>query len=97
MYEEWPSMDIDHKNEIKDDNRFENLRLATESQNAAHRSKKNKNNKSGYKGVHWCGNKCRAEIMKDGKLYHIGYFITAEEAHEAYKNKARDLFGEFAI
>lgn len=47
---EWPKEFIDHKNLIKTDNRFDNLREATNSQNQANTVPKKKN-KHGVKGV----------------------------------------------
>lgn len=38
----------------------------------------------------------RAKIHYEGKFYHLGRFISAEDAHEAYAKKAKELFGEFA-
>lgn len=59
----WPTPGkfIDHINGIKIDNRKDNLRETTPSQNGANRQKLNTNNKSGVSGVHfdaftkkWC-------------------------------------------
>ena len=53
---EWNSlplvMHIDHINGNRNDNRFDNLRLATDSQNIRNQ-KKRKTNTSGFKGVGW--------------------------------------------
>jgi len=35
-------------------------------------------------------------IRVDGKLLHLGYFATPEQAHAAYTAGARKYFGEFA-
>jgi len=97
IYGEWPNKQIDHKHNIKDDNRINELRLATQSQNSANRSK-TKNNKSGYKGVRWHKQhkKWYAEIMKDYKRYFIGLFNDPIEAAKAYDKKALELFGKYA-
>ena len=93
----FPENSIDHINHIRHDNRWTNLRDATNSQNHANRVK-HKNNKSGYKGVSWhkTNKKWRAKIEYMYKDIHIGYYTTAEEASEAYKKKAIELFGEFS-
>lgn len=93
----WPEQFLDHINMDKHDNRWINLRAATKSQNMANRGPQ-RNNTSGFKGVvyykqykNWVSN-----IWKEGKLHHIGYFNTAQEAHAAYSAAAIRLFGEFA-
>lgn len=97
IYGEFPGCGLDHVNGQRNDNRISNLRKATLSQNQGN-SRKQKNNKSGFKGV--CsnsrGNKWRAEIMIDGEHLHLGDFSTPEEAHKAYCAAARKAFGEYA-
>lgn len=91
-------MQVDHINTNKIDNRRENLRLVTASQNARNCSK-SKNNKSGYKGVykHHEGKKpWKAQILADGKAVSIGYYETPEEAAKAYDEAAVKYFGEYA-
>lgn len=94
---EWPAQAIDHKNRNRDDNRIDNLRLATNSQNTAN-SKRPAHNTSGLKGVTWHKQrqKWAAQIRKDGKNLHLGLFASAEEAHQAYIKAANENFGEFA-
>jgi hypothetical protein len=48
----WPVGEIDHRNTVRSDNRWENLRLASEQQNQANSSKP-RDNTSGFKGVYW--------------------------------------------
>jgi hypothetical protein len=84
IHGEWPKSDIDHVNGDKSDNRIENLRLATKSQNA-HNKKKFRNNTSGFVGAykHWSG-RWYSLIMIEGKSKYLGCFATAEEAGKAY-------------
>lgn len=86
-----PSGEIDHINGIRDDNRIENLRDLTPSQNQQNRRSHSKCNKSGYLGVSWAKNekKWRSSIHFNGKLKHIGYFHDPKEAHEAYLEMKR--------
>jgi hypothetical protein len=97
MFGEWPLQDIDHKNTIKDDNRFENLRLATKSQNNSNKSKY-KTNKSGYKGVSWYNplNKWISQIQNTGKKHNLGYFDCPAAAYFIYIIAADKLHGEYA-
>jgi hypothetical protein len=92
---------IDHINRRKRDNRRENLRECNQSQNQANREKQ-KDNKSGYKGVHWHSGakkwQAQVSVRKLGKKnkFHLGYFLSPAAAGRAYDKKARELFGEFA-
>lgn len=89
---EWPE-DVDHRNWIRNDNRFENLRSATASKNLANTRRKS-NNTSGYKGVSW--HKQRQTWRATCATKHIGLFDDPIEAAKAYDAAARELFGEFA-
>lgn len=72
---------IDHINGIKNDNRVENLRAATKSQNL-YNCGLPKNNTTGYKNVYFNKrkNKWFVTIHADKKAYFFGYFTTKEEA-----------------
>ncbi len=77
---------IDHKNGDKKDNRIENLRAVSRSQNNQNR-KKQSNNKSGTIGVHFSkrSNKWHARIKINGKLKYLGYHTDKNEAIKARK------------
>lgn len=92
----FPERGIDHINGVKDDNRISNLREADQSLNSMNR-KTRQNARSGFKGASWHSRsgKWRAQICLQGKNQILGEFATAEEAHQAYCLKARELFGEF--
>jgi hypothetical protein len=93
----WPSDHIDHKNQVKLDNRFLNLRIATDSENKCNIGLTAKN-KSGYKGVSWestC-NKWRAQICVNKNIKYLGVFKDKKLASEAYKSAAVKYHGEFA-
>lgn len=89
--------EIDHINGLSLDNRQENLRLTTRSENQRNRGFQ-KNNKSGFKGV--CKRKDRddwlSQIKHLGKVIHLGYFSSKKEAALAYDRAARKLHGKFA-
>ncbi len=87
---------IDHINNIRTDNRVENLRWATSQENNFN-SSMNCKNTSGVKGVrfHKRDNRWRAELTYNRKLINIGSFLTKEEAIKARQNKAKELFGEY--
>ena len=97
VYGSYPSCDIDHINLIRSDNRIDNLRLATRSQNIQNTNKRS-DNKSGYKGVSWDkkSKKWRSQIVCNGKKTCLGLFDNPADAHDAYVKKAMECFGKFA-
>lgn len=86
----------DHINGDGLDNREDNLRNCTQTQNLINR-KVQSNSLSGIKGVRWNKHKNRYEpnITVDGKKVYIGRFKTIEEATEAYKQASIKHFGEY--
>lgn len=90
-------LDTDHINRNGLDNRKCNLRNATRQQNVIYRNKQ-KNNKSGYKGVSWHkhSNKWIAYVIINKKTKTIGYFKDIMDAVSAFDKKSKELFGEFA-
>lgn len=92
----WPKL-LDHINQIKNDNRVENLRECTLSQNQIN-SGLPKNNTSGYRGVFWYKpyKKWKACIGIRGKSLHLGYFKCIEQAVAAYDWYVTKVYGEFA-
>jgi len=91
------SMQTDHINHNTLDNRRENLRICTASQNSANIPVPD-NNTSGVKGVCWHKgrDKWLARIKYHGRTVHLGSFANLDDAAEAYANSARKYFGEFA-
>lgn len=93
----WPVDRVDHANLNRSDDRWENLREATHSQNLANTGLWS-HNTSGFKGVHFHSQsgRWRARIAKDGKHISLGLHDTPEMAHAAYCVAAKRLHGEFA-
>jgi hypothetical protein len=89
-------MDVDHVNGDTLDNRRENIRVCTHTQNMMNRRKLSPTS-SRYKGVSARGKKWRAYIRVGGKLIHIGTFCDEEEAARAYNEYANKYFGEYAL
>ena len=85
---------VDHINGVRNDNRIENLRWATNSENQANR--KLVGGSSKYKGVVKVGNSWRARVVKNKTTFSIGRYKTEGEAGRAYDLKALELFGQFA-
>lgn len=89
--------ELDHINQNKHDNRIENLRLCSRSQNTGNVGLRSTNT-TGFRGVWFAkhANKWRASIKVNGVSKHLGYFNTPELAAFAYDQAARIHFGEFA-
>jgi hypothetical protein len=89
---------VDHINRNKLDNRIENLRFSTRSQNAANKGKPNIVSTSKYKGVHRDSRTSQwiMQITCDGKTITETYG-TEQDAALAYDCAARELYGEFAF
>lgn len=96
IHGEWPTQKVDHRDGNRSNNRIDNLRLATSSQNSAN-SRKSWSN-SGQRGVHWHKGhqKWMAHIRVDGRHIHLGYHATADEAAAAHAIASKKFFGEFA-
>lgn len=92
---------VDHINGDKLDNRKENLRFATNSQNQANR--KVSRGVSNFKGVTWqkrtydaSRGYWKAQIVVNGELIYLGKYETDLDAARAYNEAAVKFFGEFA-
>jgi hypothetical protein len=92
-----PKMVVDHINHNTLDNRKENLRKCSCSENS--RNQISKTGTSKYKGVSWHKNdkKWVASIGYKWKTYRLGCFVNEEDAAIAYNKKAKELFGKFAF
>lgn len=95
MTGEWPSLQIDHANGCRSDNRWINLRLATHNQNMA--NLKALGGKSRYSGVTlldgakpWV-----ARVTKDGVRHYAGRHRCETAAAVARDRLAQKLHGEF--
>jgi hypothetical protein len=88
VHGEFPKGQIDHINNIRHDNRIDNLRDVTQQQNANNKKEKFKTNTSGYKGVCWNkrSKKWQSCISVNNKTIYLGVFEDAELAHKAYLN-----------
>ena len=90
---------VDHIDGDKGNNRIENLRAATHTQNK-YNVPMRRNNTTGAKGVVFhpkCTRKpYQAKIAKHGRVFSFGYYATVEEAAKAYEAGAKRIAGEFA-
>ena len=88
---------IDHIDGNKVNNKIENLRKATNSQNNCN-AKISKRNTSGHKGVTWhkLKNKWQAQIYLQGTNYFFGLYDNIEDAVKAVRDNRQNIHQEFA-
>ena len=84
---------VDHINGNRTDNRIENLRWVTKSDN----TRNGKNWGGCMKGVYFNkkNNKFHAQIYIDNKKKHLGYFDDELEAHNVYMEKYNEIMEKF--
>lgn len=94
----WPSdgLEVDHINRDRQDNRIDNLRLASKTQNG--HNKVMRRERSPYIGVTWHGptEKWVAKVAKDRVVHRLGSFTDIELAARARDRKALELYGDRA-
>ena len=94
-YGAMPNGDVDHINRNRLDNRIENLRLTTRSMNAVNST--HSRSSTGFRGItRMADGSFRAQIGGKGKVKHLGFFKTAEDAKEFYELASVLKYGEFS-
>lgn len=84
-YGYWADSEIDHIDGNGLNNKIENLRIATRSENMQNRQGANSNSTSKLLGVYYIksSDRYRAQITVDGRSKHLGCFLTKELAEKA--------------
>lgn len=92
----WPEQQIDHINGNSLDDRIENLREVTATQNAwNHKSRRKKSNlPMGVRKL--TSGQYQARITCNKKQFVIGNFKTVQEASAIYQVKRKEMFGDYA-
>jgi len=95
MTGKWSDMLIDHIDRDESNNRFSNLREATNQENLY--NNRHKVGKSGCKGVYWDKKlqKWRARIRFENKHVHLGYYFNKDDAITASTSFRKENHGEF--
>lgn len=95
MTGELPNKIVDHIDNNPQNNKWDNLRLATKGENA-YNSKIRVDNTTGVKGVYFCTKYKRyiGQIKKNGIRYKA-HFVSLTEAKVWINNKRAELHGEF--
>lgn len=93
---EWPEGHLDHKNRVRSDNAFLNLRPCTQMQNTQNRPAR-RGTATGVKGVTLSeeGN-FMARISVNKRVRYLGTFKSLEHAKRVYNEAASTFYKEFA-
>ena len=83
---------IDHINQDKYDNRIENLRLATPTQNNANTSR------GKLRNCYWVehAKAYQVRVQRAGILYFAGYHLDIESAQKAADKLRQEVYGEYS-
>jgi hypothetical protein len=92
MTGEWPPFEMDHKDLDRQNNKWKNLRPATDSQNQMNRVAR----KNGCKGLTRRKKKWGAFITHEGKRHWLGVFLLKRDAIAARCKAELNLFSTFA-
>jgi HNH endonuclease len=90
MTGKWPDDEIDHRDRVRSNNVWSNLREANTSQQQQNRTPKH--GVSGFVGVDRNHGKWRAQITVAGRKTHLGLFDDIEQAKAARLAAERELF-----
>lgn len=87
----WPKDEIDHRNGVRHDNSWANLREADHRLNHENIRIAMSSNHLGVLGVYQHHKKFVSRIKSHGKKFYLGIFNTSREAHEAYLSAKRKI------
>lgn len=86
-----PEDQIDHRNGVRSDNRWENLRATTNSGNMENQRRARADSSTGLLGVKIAKKRFAAKITVRGKDHWLGTYDTPQEAHAIYLQAKRKL------
>ena len=91
MTGKFPEFEIDHKNGVRSDNCWMNLRESTRPENAHNIGGAKVTSKTGVLGIYKSGGKFAARIGVNNARIYLGTFNTPELAHAAYLQAKNEL------
>lgn len=96
MTGDWPPLDIEHRDNVRSNNRWHNLRLTTRVRNGMNRRCR-KDSLTKMKNIMQCGEggRYRVRVSVGRRRVHVGYFDTLKEAEEAHVRAAVRYYGAF--
>ena len=93
----FPTLQMDHKNGVRSDNSWKNLRELSQKRNIQNQHNAHSHNISGMLGVSIHKSGFKTEIQNNGKRIYLGCYKTAKEAHAVYLNEKRRLHSSCTI
>jgi hypothetical protein len=93
----WPPDEIDHKNRVKSDNRWSNLRDASGGRNVYNRPQLRREKRIGGRGIQPHRGGYIVTFQHQKQRRNFGWFRTKSEAMAAYDREIEKLRGDFAI
>jgi hypothetical protein len=91
MTGEWPAGEIDHRDGVRHNNRWGNLRDVTTEVNQQNQRKSHTDSKTGLLGASPAKGGFKAQILIGNRDVYLGLYKTPEEAHAAYVRAKRLL------
>lgn len=91
----WPLTQLDHKDQDKLNNRYDNLRELSAADQMVNVTPANVNSSSGYRNVSWYTalGKWKGTFMRHGKKIFVGHFDCPKAAYEAVQAKKLEVCG----
>ncbi len=83
---------VDHRDKNAANDKWDNLRPASYTENACNQ----RGRRNGKKGAYPDRNRWRSVVTVNGRRFDLGTFDTEEQAHTAYVDAALRLHGDFA-
>lgn len=80
----WPTETVDHINGDRTDDRWSNLRDVSQAVNSQNHRRAPRHSTTGLLGAQVCGDRFASSITLNNRVFRLGTFDTAEEAHKAY-------------
>lgn len=87
----WPACEVDHRNGVKTDNRWRNLRDVSVSRNQHNRTQPNKGRALPLGVTQHSGGRFQAALFAAGKYRYLGLHDTPEQASRAYRRAKKEL------
>lgn len=99
VYGVWPTKHIDHRDHHRSNNRIDNLRDVTQTENNQNQLCAYRNNKLGILGVcfHKAVGKYEAKISINNKQISLGFYKTPEDAEQVYLKTKREVHSTCTI